>query len=177
MTKSRSIRLATSEDAPILAAAEREIALIPGRLASRPEELKDDVFRDKIIALSQSDSGTYLVLEEDSEVVGHGILDPLKLAVTAHVVVLTLAIHEGHQGKGHGQFLMEHLIAWARANARVEKIELQVRSSNFKAIELYRKLGFAEEGRKLKRLKYGPDQYLDDVYMGLWVGPSSQALP
>jgi hypothetical protein len=46
---------------------------------------------------------------------------------------------------------------------------LQVRSSNTLAIKLYESLGFAEEGRKTKRLKYGPDDYQDDVYMALWV--------
>jgi len=35
------IREANIEDANVLAAAEREIAKIPGRLASRPHEMKD----------------------------------------------------------------------------------------------------------------------------------------
>jgi ribosomal protein S18 acetylase RimI-like enzyme len=53
----------------------------------------------------------------------------------------------------------------------VERIELRVRSSNTAAIELYRKLGFAEEGRFIRRLKIGPGTYLDDIAMALWVGP------
>ncbi len=51
------------------------------------------------------------------------------------------------------------------------KVELQVRSSNERAIALYRSLGFVEEGRKTRRLKIGPNKYLDDLYMALWVGP------
>lgn len=66
---------------------------------------------------------------------------------------------------------MNELVSWARANPRVEKIELQVRSSNAGAIALYRSLGFVEEGRKTRRLKLGPNEYIDDVYMALWVGP------
>jgi putative acetyltransferase len=46
-----------------------------------------------------------------------------------------------------------------------------VRSSNEGAIALYRSLGFVEEGRKTRRLKVGAGEYLDDVYMALWVGP------
>lgn len=49
--------------------------------------------------------------------------------------------------------------------------ERQVRASNEPAMALYRSLGFVEEGRKTRRLKLGPDAYLDDVYMALWVGP------
>jgi ribosomal protein S18 acetylase RimI-like enzyme len=40
-----------------------------------------------------------------------------------------------------------------------------------RAIALYRSLGFAEEGRKTRRLKIGPNEYIDDLYMALWVGP------
>jgi len=113
----------------------------------------------------------YLVAERDGAIVGHALLEPLALAVTAHVVRLTIAIHEGHQRQGVGRALMNALLAWARGDARVEKVELQVRSSNAAAIALYQSLGFVEEGRKTRRLKMGPHAYLDDVYMALWVGP------
>lgn len=155
----------------MLAAAERAIARTPGLLASRPEELKDEDFKQKILLLSQSETGLFVVAEQDGTLVGHAILDPLKLAVTAHVVVLTIAVHAGYQGRGVGRKLMEHLISWARANPKVDKFELQVRSSNERAIALYKSLGFKEEGRKTRRLKYGPGSYLDDIYMALWVGP------
>src|SRR5687767_14739888 len=109
------IRNATPEDSAVLAAAEREIAKVPGRLASRPEELKEELFKEKITALSSNASGIYLVIEENGSIVGHAILEPHKLAVTSHVVFLTIAIHEGHQGKGLGRMLMRHLIDWAKA--------------------------------------------------------------
>jgi ribosomal protein S18 acetylase RimI-like enzyme len=164
------IRKATPEDASTLAEAEREIARIPGRLASRPEELKDEALREKILSLSGHDSALYVVVEQNGRIVGHAVLEPHKLAATSHVVFLTIAIHEGHQGMGIGKALLRYLIEWARANPRIEKFELQVRSSNLRAIKLYEGLGFVEEGRKTKRIKYGPDDYQDDVYMALWVG-------
>lgn len=165
-----NIRKAKPEDAFILANAEREIAKTPGRLASHPNELKDENFKEKIIALSGLDTGLYVVLEEEGAIVGHAVLDPHKLASTSHVVSLTIAIHEGHQGKGLGKKLMQYLIEWTKNHPKIEKFELQVRSSNIRAINLYKSLGFIEEGRKIKRLKYGPNEYLDDVYMALWVG-------
>jgi ribosomal protein S18 acetylase RimI-like enzyme len=165
------IRKARPEEAPALAEAQRVIARTPGQLASRPEELKDEDFRQKILALNQSETGLFVVAEHHGTAVGHAILDPLKLAVTAHVVVLTIAVHEGYQGRGLGKKLMVHLISWARAHPKIDKFELQVRSSNERAISLYKSLGFIEEGRKTRRLKLGPDSYLDDLYMALWVGP------
>lgn len=165
-----SIRQARTEDAALLAAAERLIARVPGRLASRPDEILDDAMRRKIVELVGNERGAFLVAERDGTMVGHAHLEPLALAVTAHVVRLTIAVHEGHQGRGVGRALMEALLAWARSNAGVEKVELQVRASNERALALYRSLGFVEEGRKTRRLKLGDGEYVDDVYMALWVG-------
>src|SRR5258708_6614155 len=133
-TDELTIRDARVEDAPVLAAAEREIARVPGRLASRPHELNDDLFRDKISNLATSDTGKYVVIECEGTIAGHALLDPLKLEATAHVVDLTIAIHEGHQGKGLGKALLSHLLQLARSNPQIEKVMLHVRSSNTNAI-------------------------------------------
>ncbi|MGO8997021.1 MAG: N-acetyltransferase family protein [Polyangiaceae bacterium] len=164
-----SIRQARGEDAPVIAAAERVIASVPGRLAPLPDEIDDDDVRKKILELD--DRGMYLVAEHAGTVIGHAFLEPLALAVTAHVFRLTVAVHEGHQRQGVGRALMNELLRWARSDPRVEKVELQVRASNGPAIALYRSLGFVEEGRKTRRLKIGPKEYVDDIYMALWVGP------
>lgn len=165
------IRDARVEDAHTLAEAQRIIARIPGRLASVPSELKDEIFSERIVRLNNIECGKFIVLEANGEIVGHALLDPLKLAVTSHVVDLTIAVHEGFQGVGLGTRLLSHLIHWARSNPKIERIELRVRSSNTGAIKLYKKLGFSEEGRMIRRLKIGPSSYLDDIVMGLWVGP------
>jgi len=166
-----AIRQARGEDAPLLAEAERAIARIPGKLASAPTEIDDAAMRRQIVELDDRVHGIYLVAERAGMVVGHAFLEALSLAATSHVVRLTIAVHEGHQGQGVGRALMSELLHWARLNPRVEKVELQVRSSNEHAITLYRSFGFVEEGRKTRRLKVDPNEYLDDVYMALWVGP------
>jgi RimJ/RimL family protein N-acetyltransferase len=166
-----AVRKARREDAPVLAAAERAIASVLGRLASIPDEIDDDAVRKKILDLNGCSRGIYLVAEHEGTVVAHAFLEPLSLATTSHVVRLTIAVHEGHQRRGFGRALMSELLSRARSNPRVEKVELQVRASNERAIALYRSFGFVEEGRKTRRLKIGPNEYLDDVYMALWVGP------
>jgi putative acetyltransferase len=164
-----TIRPARVEDAPVLARAERAIAATPGFLVSLPDELTDERFVQKIVALTGADNGRYLVAEADGQIVGHGMLDPLPLAAVRHVVHLTLAVHPGRQGQGIGRAVLTNLIAWAKAAPAVEKIELNVRSSNAPAQELYRKLGFTEVGRWRRRVKVAPGQYLDDVAMELFV--------
>ena len=62
---------------------------------------------------------------------------------------------------------MEHAIEWSRKTVEVEKIDLRVRATNRRAIELYRSLGFEEEGRIRKRVKRD-GVYYDDLAMGLF---------
>src|SRR4051812_19909154 len=164
-----AIRPARVDDAPLLAQAEREIAATPGLLVSRPAELTDERFAHKIAALDGADNGRYLVAESDGGIVGHGMLDPLPLAAVRHVVHLTWAVHVGWRGRGVGRALLASLIEWARSAPAVEKIELNVRSSNSAAQALYTKLGFAEIGRWQRRVKVAPGQYVDDVAMELLV--------
>ena len=164
-----TIRAARVEDAPALAHAERTIAAKPGFLASQPAELTDERFAQKIAALERADNGRYLVAETAGQIVGHGMLDPLPLAAVRHVVHLTLVAHPGWQSMGVGRALLASLIDWAKATPAVEKIELNVRSSNLAAQALYRKLGFSEMGRWRRRIKIAPGEYLDDVAMELFV--------
>jgi len=171
-----TLRIAREPDAPTLAAAEREIARTPGRFVSRPDELLDARFAEKIRALAASPRGRYLVAEEAGRIVGHSFLDPLHLRAIEHVAHLSMCVHEGNARRGIGEALLSELIAWARTSP-LEKIELHVRESNLGAIALYRKLGFAEEGRWKRRIRLNPDRdgepgrYLDDVLMGLWLRP------
>jgi ribosomal protein S18 acetylase RimI-like enzyme len=162
-----TIRDARIEDAAALAEAEREIAKNPGFLASQPFELTDERFAEKIAELSGTDNGKCVVAQNGIEIVGHAMLDPLRLSACRHVVHLTIVVHPGSQGKGVGKVLLGELIRWAKTTTTVEKIELHVRSSNTVALDFYRKFGFTEIGRWTRRIKVAPGQYLDDVAMEL----------
>ncbi|HEU4339732.1 MAG TPA: GNAT family N-acetyltransferase [Planctomycetota bacterium] len=164
MSPKVTLRSARVEDAPILCAAEAETARVPGRLVSHPHELKVESFALKIAELQ--DKGRYIVAEREGRPVGHAVLEPMSLKRLAHVQRLTMVVHPGFERQGIGAALMKDLIDWASANPAVGKIELLVRASNEGAIALYRKFGFVEEGRLLKRLKFEDGTYLDDVAMG-----------
>jgi len=169
------IRAAIAEEASVLASAERFHAQTPGMLVSAPDEFQDEAFADKIKDLSEATNGCYVVAVIEGSVVGHALLDPMPRRSTAHVVHLTIVVHPGFEGRGIGRSLMNYLIHWARAEPSVEKVELRVREGNARAIDLYRSLGFVEEGRFVRRIKNPDGEYLDDIGMGLWVGePTAQ---
>ena len=83
------------------------------------------------------------VLELHDKLLGYGILSVA--AGEAHVLNVCIAPHA--QGRGHGRRLMKRLLDLARWH-RAERVYLEVRPSNPKAIALYHDLGFNEIGRR-----------------------------
>ena len=61
------------------------------------------------------------------------------------------------------------MIEWAKSHQKIEKINLRVISNNDAGLGLYKKMGFKEEGRKFKEVKYQDGSYADDIHMGLYV--------
>lgn len=169
-----TIRDANIEDAEAIRIAEMKTAETPGLLVSRPYELKLAAYVKKIKHLSEN--GKYLVAEKDGRIVGHVLLAPMGLEAVAHVFRLTIVVHPGHTGKGVGTALMAALLDWAQNDERVQKVELLVRAPNEKAIRLYKKVGFAEEGRLKKRVRLPDGQFIDDVAMA-WFPKESPAKP
>lgn len=171
------IRDAKIEDVLLLVNAEKKITETPGFLVSRPHELSESAFIQKIENLSRIPNGKYIVAENDGQLVGHAFLDPMGLEAIRHVVRLTIAVHPGHEEKGIGELMMNHLLEWAKSEPTVEKIELYVRSSNLRAIRLYQKLGFHFESRIRNRIKFPDGSYVDDLEMGLFLKKSPCSLP
>jgi ribosomal protein S18 acetylase RimI-like enzyme len=158
-----NIREARVEDAAILVAAERDTAETPGLLVSRSSELTLESFEKKIVELSKS--GRYLVAEKDGKIMGHAFLDPMPLQAISHVFRLTIVVHPGYESQGIGNALMKNLMDWATQTPRVRKIELLVRATNQRAIRLYSKLGFLEEGRFKDRVRLPDGSFVDDLAM------------
>lgn len=161
------IRPAQEDDAEQLAQAECDTAAAQeGLLAAKPHEIPVSAFCSKIKQLREH--GLYLVMESQGRLVGHLILEPLDLLATRHVSQLTVVVHPGQTGKGYGQALLEYAIDWANKSAKVEKIELRVRSTNDRAIGFYESLGFVREGQLKNRIKL-QHGYADDICMALFV--------
>jgi len=83
------------------------------------------------------------VLEQGETIIGYGILSVA--AGEAHV--LNVCVAPSAQGLGHGRRLMKRLLDLARWH-RAERVFLEVRPSNPRAIALYDDLGFNEIGRR-----------------------------
>jgi len=163
LLQSLIIRKAEVQDAASLVAAEQETARTPGLLVSRPHELTRAAFEQKIVDLSKL--GRYVVVEKDGRIVGHALLDPMRLEAISHVFRLTIVVHANFLEQGIGSALMRDLLDWAEQTPAVGKIELLVRATNARAIRLYSKLGFVEEGRFRNRVRLPDGRFVHDVSM------------
>ena len=85
------------------------------------------------------------VMVENERVLGYGILS----AAAGEAHILNVCVAPEAQGRGHGRRLVQRLIDLSRWH-RVERVFLEVRPSNPRAIALYHDIGFNEIGRRPK---------------------------
>jgi len=81
-----------------------------------------------------------------------------------HKADLTIAVTQEHSGQGLGTRLMQTIEEWARAQG-LHKLELTVMAHNERAIALYRKMGFRDEGRQADSLLVN-GRYIDELSLG-----------
>jgi len=106
-----------------------------------------------------------LVAVAGGDIVGsaglHGMGTSLR---RAHVRGLGIGIAPEWQGRGLGRQMLLRLLDWADNWGGVLRVELHVHADNERAMALYRKLGFIEEGRhRAYALKSG--RYVDSLSM------------
>ncbi|MDP8011622.1 MAG: GNAT family N-acetyltransferase [Thermoplasmata archaeon] len=104
-----------------------------------------------------------LVADHNKNIIGVLTLTRESYRKNNHVAVLGIAIRYGYRHMGIGTVLMKTSFEWAKENG-IEKICLEVFSTNKNAISLYQKLGFEIEGIKKKQFKIR-GEYVDDILM------------
>lgn len=116
--------------------------------------------------------GAHLVAVSSDRLVGSISIRREDQPTTRHVATLGMFVSADHRRQGIGAALMDAAMVWARANG-VERVELSVYPHNDAAIALYRRFGFEQEGRLVRRSKksYG---YEDEILMGVWIGPPTE---
>lgn len=109
--------------------------------------------------------GLVLVAELDREIVGLLFFNALPKRKVAHTGEFGVSVHPDHQSIGIGRALVEMLLQWAKDHPGIDKVFLLVFATNAKAIGLYDKLGFVQEGRHVKAVKQKSGEYVDVIQM------------
>lgn len=116
--------------------------------------------------VSWSERSAAIVSVVDGKVVGQ-LSAYRDSGIYHHTCELGMSVDERFRGAGVGTALMEGLFDWAR-DFGIQKICLNVFPHNSRAISFYEKMGFTQEGHRVKhaKLSYG---YEDLVEMSKWV--------
>ena len=88
----------------------------------------------------------WLALDAAGAVAGHIDLRARPERPAAHRAMLGMGVHRDHRRQGLGARLIEAAAAWARTEAVIDWIDLEVLSVNRPARELYERTGFAIVG-------------------------------
>ncbi|MCH7321616.1 GNAT family N-acetyltransferase [Solibacillus sp. MA9] len=106
-----------------------------------------------------------VVAESRGQIVGMIVFRSKSTKRLSHTGSFTAMVKKEYCNQGIGKLLIKELLNWAEHNTLIEKVSLGVLSTNQRAIELYKSMGFVEEGRKIKEVKFSDDFYVDDILM------------
>ncbi|MDK2124265.1 ribosomal protein S18-alanine N-acetyltransferase [Parachitinimonas caeni] len=142
-----SIRIATDDDLPLLAAIEAQVQHSP--------------WTERQFSQSIWLGHHTMVMEQEGQVIGFAVI----MQVLDEATLLNIAIDPSQQGKGFGRLLLAEAIQHARRNL-AKVLMLEVREGNQSARTLYQRVGFKEVGCR-KQYYPTPNGHEDAILMDL----------
>lgn len=138
---------------------------------TEPDEFPEGV--DTKVAVirdaARSANGVFLVARQDHVLVGWAQVVGGGRRRTRHVGRLEMMVDARVRGVGVGTALLGAVVAWAERSPIVHKLSLNAFAHNTRALGLYRKFGFQEEGRRVREYQFADGSWRDDVLMYRWV--------
>jgi RimJ/RimL family protein N-acetyltransferase len=125
-----------------------------------PEDFEKLIYEDSV-----AEKTIFLVAEVEGKIVGFTRCEGRKLSRFSHKAEFGICISKKYWGNGIGKALLENVLMWADG-VGIEKISLNVVQTNTKAIQLYKRHGFVEEGLLLKDRIHKDGKYYNTVIMG-----------
>ena len=160
-----AIRRTTPADAPAILDIHRAAMANGGGLAREPDEM--DLAVIQAMLAKPFSAGVALIACIDGRPAGEIHASRLGPRQFDHNLTdLTVAVHPDFQGRGVGAALFEALFdAASELTPAIERVELFCRSGNPGALRLYERMGFAIEGRFVRRVRLPDGAIEDDLAM------------
>ncbi|WP_176222123.1 GNAT family N-acetyltransferase [Tuberibacillus sp. Marseille-P3662] len=165
-----TLRHAHPKDSDDITAIRQAIVAEGFYMVSQPEEYHSTIEKEaeRIQSLTTRKGKALFVAEVGGQVMGLANIDNGTKQRRAHVGVLGILVKAGWRESGVGKALMNTVLEWAKHDPLIEKVALAVFANNTRAIRLYEKLGFIEEGRRVGEMKVA-GAYIDEIMMYQWV--------
>jgi RimJ/RimL family protein N-acetyltransferase len=163
-----TVRHATPNDAPRLIGF---LQIIGGQtdflnFGAGEFHLTEQQEREYIERSRAIDTSLFLVAEIGPTIVSTLTFSTPQRERLEHVGEFGVSVLEARWGEGIGEAMTRAMLEWARRHEIVRKINLEVRVDNARAIALYARLGFVEEGRQTLAMRVG-DTFYDTLWMGI----------
>jgi RimJ/RimL family protein N-acetyltransferase len=166
------VRAATEDDLDLLVEHTWAVATEGGWLGIEVP-FDRDARRQRFADWGSGESSTVLVVDSDPPA-GRGVVGYVTIDIARYGVAdIGMLIVAGWRGRGLGTQLLSAAIDWASANG-AHKMSLEVWPHNRAAIELYRRAGFVEEGRRHRHYRRRNGEIWDAVIMGRQLSPVDQ---
>lgn len=161
------IRTATKEDGEKVNNHFKASFLETNLLIIQPEEFSVTINQqsDWLDDCEKDSNSLVLIALHEEEIVGLISFEGNNKKLLNHHGTFGVNVRDQWQGNGVGEVLVQTLLTWCEENPEIEKVCLGVLGTNNAAIQLYKKLGFREEGRKVNQIKFKDGTYADDVLM------------
>jgi len=127
----------------------------------RPTTIEDQ--RGEIKDILSRDNQTILIAEKGNQLIGYLAAYGGRYKRNRQTVYIVAGILQGFTSQGVGTRLFEQIEEWAKKR-KIHRLDLTVMVHNETALALYRKIGFAIEGRK-KHSLFINDSYVDEYWM------------
>ena len=162
------IRKATAADAENILAYCKQIGGESDNLTFGSEGVSITVEKEReyLDSILTSNRQLYLIAVNDGEVVAAANFASFGKPRLAHRGEFNISVKKSMWGQYIATRLMEEIIRFAKEEAKVEIISLEVRSDNHRAIGLYKKFGFETIGTFEGFMKIN-GQYVSCDYMRL----------
>ena len=131
-----------------------------GELRVMPEQERD--FIQKML---EDERSLFVVAEAEKKVIASLAFHGSHLKRYQHQGEFAMGVLQAYWGLGVGGALVRTMLDWA-SRTGIIRVTLKVVSDNYRAIKLYRRFGFVEEGRLIKD-RYYPDkkEFSDSIIM------------
>lgn len=125
-----------------------------------PEDFEKLIYEDSI-----AEKTIFLAAEVEGKIVGFARLEGSKLSRFNHKAEFGICILKKYWGYSIGKVLIENILICADSIG-IKKISLTVVQTNIKAIQLYERYGFVEEGLLIDDRIHKDGNYYNTVIMG-----------
>ncbi|MBN2535082.1 MAG: GNAT family N-acetyltransferase [Spirochaetales bacterium] len=133
-----------------------------------PEDIKFSLKEEKeyLEKMTTGSNSMLFIAEIKGEIAGIVSINGVQTIRRRHIGILGLSVKKECWNRGIGTALLEKILGWVKENTLLKKIMLHVHEKNDRAIRLYRKYGFIQEGL-LRMDRYTGGEYHNTIVMGL----------